>query len=551
MKPFSQWPLFLVPAAVIMMGTIVNANPMSGTISGTVKDNEDRPLVGAVVRIFNNIEEEAVLKTTTDKNGRFLATNLSPGNYKLQAIASGYKPIEVSQANVTPSQNTIFNLKLQKASSLLTAEQQADSYKYVLRRHRTIYQLREEDYIAEKKPFIREAHGFVNLTSSKSFSSRPFPINSTNLNFALSQMLNEDIELVIAGQTGLAVNSPQRLDVQASLSHNENHSVELAIGYGQLPTISPTATKPISRDINQYTIRAIDKWRVSGPVVIVYGFDYSHFDGAKQSNHFAPKISLDLQVSPNDQLFAAIYSPDGADIESSTEFETTKVDFKGPVELISLVPEPTLENSQRYEVGYSHTFKNRSRIETALFWDKVSNRTIPLLSGDNTENLESDNSFTLNPISQSGEAKGVRVIFSQPITSNISTMVGYSFGQGQELNFSSTEQPMISVGYFHVFTGKVNAQLLSTGTKVSAVVRLASPNALLAIDPFQKQMRMLDPSFSIYLTQAVPMFDFVPGRWEATLDARNLLDLKLGDRQTKVAINQYWRTIRGGFSVRF
>jgi hypothetical protein len=47
------------------------------------------------------------------------------------------------------------------------------------------------------------------------------------------------------------------------------------------------------------------------------------------------------------------------------------------------------------------------------------------------------------------------------------------------------------------------------------------------------------------------MFGFIPGRWEATLDARNLLDLKLGDKQTKVAIAQYWRTIRGGFSVRF
>ncbi len=550
MKPFNQWPLFLVPAVVIIMGTVVNASPTSGTISGTIKDNEDRPLVGAVVRIFSDSEQEAILKTITDKNGRFLASNLSPGNYKLKAIASGYKPVEVTQANVTPSRNTIFDLKLEKASSLLTAEQQRDSYKYVLRRNRTIFQLDEQEYVAEKKTFIREAHGFINFTSSKSFSSHPFPINSSNLNFALAQMLNEDVELVIAGQTGLAVNSPQRLDVQASLSHNDDHKVELAIGYGQLPTISP-GIKSISRDINQYTIQATDRWRVSGPVVIVYGFDYSHFDGAKQSNHFAPRISLDLQVSPNDQLFAAIYSPDGADIESSTEFETTKVDFKGPVELISLVPQPALENSQRYEVGYSHTFKDRSRIETALFWDKLSNRTIPLVSEDSTEAPQADSNLMLNTISQTGEAKGVRVIFSQPITSNFSTMAGYSFGQGQELSFSTTGQPMVSVGYFHVFTGKVNAQLLSTGTKVSAVVRLASPNALLAIDPFQKQMRMLDPNFSVYLTQTVPMFGFVPGRWEATLDARNLLDLNLGDRQTKVAITQYWRTIRGGFSVRF
>ncbi|MBI4852481.1 MAG: TonB-dependent receptor [Acidobacteria bacterium] len=549
MKAFSRWTVFFVPAIVIMMGTIVTANPSSGTISGTIKDNDDRPLVGAVIRIFNN-EQETILKTTTDKNGRFLASNLSPGNYKLKAIATGYKPIEVAKANVNPSQNTIFDLKLEKASSLISEEQQKDSYKYVLRRNRTIFQWDEQEYIAEKKPFIRESHGFVNLTSSKTFSRRPFPGSSTSLNFALSQMINEDIELVVAGQTGLAVNSPQRLDVQTTLSQNENHTVELAIGYGQLPTLTPNAEKPITRDINQYTIRAIDKWRISGPVVLVYGFDYSHFDGAKQSNHFTPRVNLDLQVSPNDQLFAAIYSPDGADIEASTEFETTKVDFKGPVELISLVPEPTLETNQRYEFGYSHTFKDRSRLETALFWDKVSSRTIPILSGENVDS-QPDNNLTLNTISQTGDAKGVRVVFSHPLSSNISTMVGYSFGQGQEINFSQAGQPIVSVGYFHIFTGKVNAQLFSTGTKVSAVMRLASPNALLAIDPFQKQMRMIDPNISIYLTQTVPMFDFVPGKWEATVDARNLLDLKLGDKQTRVAINQYWRTIRGGFSVRF
>ncbi|KAF0247365.1 MAG: hypothetical protein FD167_3238, partial [bacterium] len=74
MKPFNQWPLFLVPAVVIIMGTVVNASPTSGTISGTIKDNEDRPLVGAVVRIFSDSEQEAILKTITDKNGRFLAS---------------------------------------------------------------------------------------------------------------------------------------------------------------------------------------------------------------------------------------------------------------------------------------------------------------------------------------------------------------------------------------------------------------------------------------------------------------------------------------------
>lgn len=530
------------------MGTVVYANPASGTISGTIKDSEDHPLAGAVIRVFNSAEEEAILKTTTDKNGHFLARNLSPGNYKLQALAIGYKPVIIAEASVTPFQTTIFDLKLQKTTTLLNAEQEKDSYKYVLRRNRTIFQLdRPEEQIAEKKAFIPQTHGVVNLVSAKALSSQPFAVNSTSLSFALAQMVSENLELVVSGQTGLSSTSPQRLEVQASLLANEDHKVNLAIGYGQLPTISQNANGVISKDINQYSIQATDKWRIAGPIVIIYGFDFSRFDGAKQANHLSPRINLDLQLSPNDQLFAAIYSPTGADIESSTEFETTKVDFKGPVQIINLSPQTELQNNQRYEVGYSHTFKDRSRLETTLFWDKVSSRA--LLQATNSES-ESSQDLTINNI-QSANNKGLRVVFSQPITSNVSAMVGYSFGQGQELDFSSNGQPSVSVGYFHIFTGKLAAQLVSTGTKISAVVRVASPNAFLAIDPFEKQLKMFDPNVSIYLTQAVPMFSFIPGRWEATLDARNLLDLQIGNQHTKPVLSQYWRTVRGGVSVRF
>lgn len=550
MRQFIHWSYFLFPA-LFLMGSYTYANPAHGTISGTVKDSEDRPVAGAIVQVFNPKEELALLKTVTDKNGRFLASNLSPGSYKLQAVANGYKPILVSEASVTPSQTTIFNLKLQKASVLLSIDQEKNSYKYVLRRNRTVFQWDNLEEVVEEKPFIRETHGFVNLTCANSLSSQPFAANSTNLNFALAQMVSENVELVVAGQTGLAVNSPQRLDVQASILANDEHKLNIAIGYGQLPTISSNEKNPIRRgEINQYTIQATDKWRIAGPVVIVYGFDYSHFDGAKQTNFLFPRLNLDLQVSPNDQLFAAIYSPNGASVESSAEFETTKVDFSGPVQLISLFPQPTIENSQRYEVGYSHTFKNRARFETAMFWDKLSQRTLAFVDSNNFE-LSETADLSINTISQTGDSRGVRVVFSQPITSNISSFVGYSFGQGQNLTFTEDGQPNISVGYFHVFTGKVDARLVSTGTKISTVVRLTSPNALLAIDPFQKQLKMMDPNISVYLTQSVPMFSFIPGRWEATLDARNLLDLRLENGRGKAALTQYWRTIKGGVSIRF
>ncbi|MEW6734192.1 MAG: TonB-dependent receptor [Acidobacteriota bacterium] len=560
MKQIAKWPL--VAIALLLCGNATAAVVPLGTISGTVKDADGRPVVGAMVSLFDTTQSDELLKLIkTDKRGRFIAANLFPGRYTLRASAEGYKAELITAAAVTPNQTAVFNFTLRRASELIDDKDETEKLKYTLRRNRHIFQLDKEESIiavAEKKPILSETHGLVSFSATQALSERPGAGSFASVNFALAQMFNNNLELVVAGQTGLGHLSPQRLETQASVQAGDNHQLTLSVGYGHIPTFNPDPDNRRVNALNQYSLRATDHWHITGPVVVLYGFDYSRFDGGSQVSQLNPHFNLELQLSANDRLFAAIYSPNGADIESSEEFETTRVDFRGPVELIDLNSQAPVDRSRRYEVGYAHTFKDRSQLETTLFWDHIAGRTMGLMvppdavNADETANLENEPATpTPFTIEQRGRARGVRILLTRPITNTISASLGYSFGQGQQFNLTPEGQPVVSLGYFQVVSGKFDAKIVRTGTHISAVVRLATPPAIFAIDPFQRQPSALDPSISVYLTQSLPMFSFIPGHWEANVAARNLLDNGNGDQQPQLVIGQYWRTIRGGLSVRF
>src|SRR5438552_18495661 len=91
MKQVVNWPLLAMTLLLLPWSVADAATPL-GTISGTVKDSEGRPLVGALVSLHSAEVTDEILKSTkTDKQGRFMAANIYPGRYTLQAKAEGYK----------------------------------------------------------------------------------------------------------------------------------------------------------------------------------------------------------------------------------------------------------------------------------------------------------------------------------------------------------------------------------------------------------------------------------------------------------------------------
>lgn len=91
---------------------------LKGSIKGTVTDKDDKPVANAQILLFKavvdpkrelNLEDkpnpEPVARTTTDKDGRFVLSNIAPGDYFVRAwadgVGTGTADAKVAEAEVT------------------------------------------------------------------------------------------------------------------------------------------------------------------------------------------------------------------------------------------------------------------------------------------------------------------------------------------------------------------------------------------------------------------------------------------------------------------
>lgn len=140
---------------------------------------------------------------------------------------------------------------------------------------------------------------------------------------------------------------------------------------------------------------------------------------------------------------------------------------------------------------------------------------------------------------------------------HVTASAGYSFGRGSRLNNEPVSQlapaQLFRGGFFQVATAKLDLDFTErTGTRVSTVIRLSPSAVVFAIDPFAGRMSVYDPNINVYVTQELPNFG-LPGRWEALVDVRNLLNQALGVEEggLQLASARMRRTVRGGLAFRW
>ena len=76
-----------------------SAQMMSGQITGRLADPAGAVIVGAKVQLTNDLTKQ-VREFTTDSNGTFTFTNVTPGNYTLKVAQTGFKTYEQKAINV-------------------------------------------------------------------------------------------------------------------------------------------------------------------------------------------------------------------------------------------------------------------------------------------------------------------------------------------------------------------------------------------------------------------------------------------------------------------
>src|SRR5258705_5638285 len=107
---FRCLPVVLVAA---LLSASASAQTVTGTMSGTVVDEQGRVIPGATVTVVNEATSDARVMVT-DAQGGFLVTNLQPSQYTLRIVLQSFRTLErknivlsagepLSVSNLTPA----------------------------------------------------------------------------------------------------------------------------------------------------------------------------------------------------------------------------------------------------------------------------------------------------------------------------------------------------------------------------------------------------------------------------------------------------------------
>jgi hypothetical protein len=194
-----------------------------------------------------------------------------------------------------------------------------------------------------------------------------------------------------------------------------------------------------------------------------------------------------------------------------------------------------------------------STIEATAFFDTVDGRGVGLLGLPLGAFAGGDDAAFSDVANQQGGARGLRVVYTRRVGDRLKASAAYAVGRGQALSEEGLGSPeqLFQDATFQTAAAQLDADL-ADGTRVRTVLRFSPRAAVFAIDPFAGRLAVYDPSLSILVTQDLPNFG-LPVRAEATLDARNLLDVlsSVEDGEGMLSINAMRRMVRGGISVRF
>ncbi|MEK6285181.1 MAG: carboxypeptidase-like regulatory domain-containing protein [Acidobacteriota bacterium] len=554
--------------ALIAVGVIAYASVPAqaaggrGSIRGIVMDGSGSPLIGAAVVVLAEAEaakvDKVVKRASTDGEGKFTAAGITPGRYRVKAEAEGFDPVELA-ADVKPNKVTVFDSIFLRRITTLGDETNLNlDSKYAARRVRgSIFHYDETKKDVSAAPDSStvaltarstELHGAVNTFAQTTASGNADGGSFAGANFAVSEQIGKDANLLVSGQLGYGNGAPQSLTARTTVHAGDRHRLSVAMGYGRFTFSRHSATPRLG----QFSISATDTWQVSGPVLIVYGLEFARFAERGSGTSFLPRFGVALDAGTRTRVFAGLVPGSSSDTQSRVNLESGEIEFSEPKPVALAGGQPVMERSYRLEFGGEQILSDKSSLEMMAFFDTVSGHGVGLLA---VPNDASQANPAFRSEEQSGRTRGLRVVYHRHVNKVIDGSIGYSFGEGQRLDRRGITTPanLFSNGLFHVVSTKLDANFVGTGTRVSTVLRLSPGQAVFAIDPFQGQISTYDPNLSVSLTQELPSISFIPGQWAAVIDLRNLFDQQasISDERQELVASRFHRLVRVGLSLRF
>jgi hypothetical protein len=206
---------------------------------------------------------------------------------------------------------------------------------------------------------------------------------------------------------------------------------------------------------------------------------------------------------------------------------------------------PALERYMHTEMMVSRFLNDDTKVSVAVFRDRVDNHSLFVSAPDGRVGLMIFDGRNM-------PSQGVRVHVNKEIW-GVDAGLGYTAASGIGISkdaatFDEVRGNLTRRNY-HVVTARLKTDLDATNTELTAVYRWSSDFAAAAIDPYQSLVEYNDPTLSITVAQNLPTLRTFPGKIQAIIDARNLLEPTFGPRKAQLTPSP--RLVKGGINIRF
>jgi len=555
---------------------VAQAKPVSGKLSGVVRDSSGTPQMGATVEVVSEAARPgAALDFLTNTQGIFNGANLAPGFYTVRVTLAGYLPTLEKHIRIASNLTTVVRIQLESMFASLDQLRRApspsaidaDDWKWVLRSAsltRPVLEWADDDDVTASSLSLdngkpRPPRARIEFTDG---ARRPGSVSNVAAApataFAYDQKLGGTSRLIIAGQVSYEGDAPAGGIATVWLPTGS-----LGAGPHTALVIREAKLGPDGPTFRGVRIDQGGSLGFGDNVVLRYGSEFVLVGLGAAASSLRPRGELDVRIT-DDWHAALIFAsqPSGPGPLEAGVGENGSV-LAAAVNELDAFPallwrnrRPVLQSGWHEELAAERRMGAHGKLQVSAFHDDnlhaaVFGRGSSLPAGDFFQDYFS-NGFAYDGGSSS--SWGTRAALREKLGDDIEWTVVYSYAGGLT-PLEDADAPLrasFRTMQKHSLGAGLSANVPHAGTKLTAGYKWVSGVTVSRVDSYGESLFQLDPYLHVGFRQPLPKF--MLGHWEAVADCDNLLAqgyVSLNSRDGRVLLVPAFRTFRGGLSLQF
>lgn len=530
-----------------------------GGLAGLVLDEAGNPIIGAIVRLFPaDAPTQPAKALRTDMEGRYIVKKLAPGVYRVRAEARGFLPV-AQVVEIKPHVLLTFDFELRRTETLVQRRSDRDDYRWTVRASRRPVLRFNKNGEADQRLIARSSEGRPSgrMTLTSGLVHRR--LSGGTMTLALAQEIGPGLQWAVAAQANGRGEYPGRWEMGLFAEPFATHHLATMIAATEWRTDSEA---PQALKARRLEFRIADRWHVLPELVLIGGVDVRRTSVQDRVLwRAAPRFGARWAVTDRVRITTNLLSVTAHDAQTDLTREGPTLPALYPTRPVVRSDGRLGDEGRHWDLGFERALGESQAIEIAVFQSATPSR-------DGAPSM-------IRAARDDGESRhGVRILYTRSVGEAVRATVGYAFGQRRPSPVEGVGA--IAHGDFHLLAGRVDATLARTRTRVVAHFRAGrgwtaadsdpfynvSPDVLsLLIAPLWEKpteegipsLPLLDPGVTVVIAQELPTSAFLPGRWEAIIEARNLIagSYTACSDGNALALVRAPRLVRGSLAVRF